>query len=93
MVNTVLGCMQGTSTVVPTTQPTLAPGNPVAPQRSPEEYRLQFFQPEGCNISDCDLYIGIDTNTGDNRFLDIYMEGDAAGWVAVGFSETGNMVS
>ena len=85
--------MQGTSTVIPTTQPTVAPGNPVAPQRSPEEYRLRFSQPEGCNIFDCDLYIGIDTNTGDNGFLDVYMEGNAAGWVAVGFSETNNMVN
>ena len=88
------GCIQGMSTVVPTEGPatTVAPGNPVVPQRSPGDYRLQFFSPEGCNISDCDLYIGIDTNTGDNDFLDIYMEGTAAGWVAVGFSATNNMV-
>ena len=30
--------------------------------------------------------IGIDTNTGDSGFLDIYMEGNASGWIAVGFS-------
>ena len=79
---------------MPTTSPsTLAPGNPVAPQRSAEDYRLQFRSPEGCNISDCVHYIGIDTNIGDNDFLDIYMEGTAAGWVAVGFSETSSMVS
>lgn len=87
-------CIQGTSTLAPTTGPeiTLPPGNPVAPQRSPEDYRLQSFSPEGCNISNCDLYIGIDTNTGDADFLDIYLEGTAAGWIAVGFSATNNMV-
>ena len=78
----------------PTTQAptTLAPGNPIVPQRSPEDYRLIFSNPEGCIISDCDHFIGIDTNAGESNYLDIYMEGDAAGWVAVGFSETSDMV-
>ncbi len=61
--------------------------------RAPEDYRLQILSPTGCSRADCDLFIGIDTNTGDNGFLDIYMEGTAEGWVAVGFSETPNMVS
>ncbi len=61
--------------------------------RAPEDYRLQILSPTGCSRADCDLFIGIDTNAGDNGFLDIYMEGTAEGWVAVGFSETANMVS
>ncbi len=64
----------------------------MAPVRAPEDYRLQVLNPEGCVRSECNLFIGIDTNTGDNGFLDIYMEGTAEGWLAVGFSETPNMV-
>ncbi len=72
---------------------TAPPGNTLAPVRAPENYRLQILSPTGCSRADCDLFIGIDTNTGDNGFLDIYMEGTTEGWVAVGFSETPNMVS
>ncbi len=71
----------------------VVPGNPILPQRSPDEYGISVTQPEGCSRSECDLFIGIDTNTGDNGFLDIYMEGTAEGWLAVGFSETASMVS
>ena len=65
----------------------------IAPVRAPEEYRLRWHIPTGCSPADCDLFIGIDTNAGDDGFLDIYMEGTAEGWVAVGFSETADMVS
>ena len=34
----------------------------------------------------------METNTGDNDYLDVYMEGDAVGWLAVGFSNSSNMV-
>ena len=34
----------------------------------------------------------MEQNEGDPDFLDVYMEGDAAGWLAVGFSDTPNMV-
>lgn len=82
-------------TTLPPTQPLITPpaGNIVAPVRAPEEYRIRVMSPDGCLRTDCDLFIGIDTNTGDDDFLDIYMEGSAAGWLAVGFSETSNMVS
>ena len=43
-------------------------------------------------MSECDVFVGIDTNTGDPDFLDIYLEGSAGGWVAVGFTGTANMV-
>ncbi len=72
---------------------TTASTSTIAPVRAPEDYRLQILSPTGCSRADCDMFIGIDTNTGDNGFLDIYMEGTAEGWVAVGFSETANMVS
>ena len=37
------------------------------------------------------MFIGIDTNTGNSSYLDIYIEGESQGWVAVGFTETPNM--
>ncbi len=70
----------------------LPAGTTTAPVRSPDEYRFVRSHPEGCSRADCNVFIGIDTNTGDNGFLDIYMEGTAEGWVAVGFSETASMV-
>ncbi len=70
----------------------LPAGTTTAPVRSPDEYRFVHSHPEGCSRADCNVFIGIDTNTGDDGFLDIYMEGTAAGWVAVGFSETRSMV-
>ena len=71
---------------------TAVPGNTMAPQRLPDAYGLQVVSPSGCTCVDCDLFIGIAINTGDDGFLDIYMEGSAAGWIAVGFSETADMV-
>ncbi len=64
-----------------------------APVRSPDDYRFVRSHPEGCSRADCNVFIGIDTNAGDDRFLDIYMEGTAEGWVAVGFSDSPNMVN
>lgn len=61
--------------------------------RNPLDYRLIFREPSGCEPSQCRIFIGIDTNTGNNSFLDIYMEGEASGWIAVGFSDTQSMVS
>jgi len=75
-----------------TTDPPPPLGNITTPVRSPEDYRLVVISPQDCRREECDLYIGIDTNTGDNEFLDIYMEGSAEGWIAVGFSETADMV-
>ena len=60
--------------------------------RDPLDYRLRIRDPAGCDPSSCNLYVGIDTNAGNNGFLDIYLEGNAAGWVAVGFSESRDMV-
>ena len=61
--------------------------------RGREEYRLIFRNPAHCvNMYDCEIYIGIDTNSGDSDNLDIYMEGRTSGWVAVGFSDSMSMV-
>ena len=60
--------------------------------RAPEDYRLILRQPSGCNVSDCNIFVGIDTNVRDEQFLDIYMEAEAQAWVAVGFTATRTMV-
>ena len=57
------------------------------------DYDLIFSDPEGCEVSACNTFIGIDTNQGNSDYLDIYMEGSTQGWIAVGFSETASMVS
>ena len=57
------------------------------------DYRLTFRNPPNCTVSSCDVFVGIDTNLGDPSFLDIYLEGKADGWIAVGFTETPSMVS
>ena len=61
--------------------------------RTPEDSRLIVSIPDGCNIaSQCDLFVGISTNEDNSSFFDFYIEGEADGWVAVGFSETQDMV-
>ena len=61
--------------------------------RAPGDYRLIFRNPPDCAPSECDVFVGIDTNAGDSSYLDIYLEGQADGWVAVGFSSSPSMVS
>lgn len=38
------------------------------------------------------MFAGISTNEGDSDFLDIYLEGQARAWVAVGFTDSPSMV-
>ena len=54
---------------------------------------MTFRDPPDCVVSECDIFVAIDTNAGDPNFLDIYLEGTAEGWVAVGFTDTPSMVS
>ncbi len=61
--------------------------------RSPESYRITLRVPSNCAPATCTLFIGVDTNEGNDEYLDVYMEGDTTGWIALGFSETANMVS
>ena len=53
---------------------------------------MTFRNPPQCAPAECDVFIGIDTNSGNSGYLDIYLEGQADGWVAVGFSATLSMV-
>ena len=48
--------------------------------------------PEGCRDRECDYIVRIQRDEQDNNLLLFKMEGDAQGWVAVGFSPTPNMV-
>ena len=58
-----------------------------------DDYRLTFRIPSNCPPAQCEVFVGIGTNTGNSSYLDIYLEGQAGGWVAVGFSKTSDMVS
>ena len=60
--------------------------------RTPADSRLIISDPSGCDPSTCNTFIGISTNENNSSFFDFYIEGAAAGWVAVGFSETQSMV-
>lgn len=60
--------------------------------RNIEDYRLTFRQPPNCQLSDCNVVVGIDTNTGDTTALDITMQGVAGGWLAAGFTPSLSMV-
>ncbi len=51
-----------------------------------------FKTPSSCDRSDCTVFVGIERNAGNQDYLNFYIEGDAAGWVGVGFSSTNNMV-
>ena len=51
-----------------------------------------FGVPSGCSRASCDVYVTMAPNTINRDYLDIYMEGTAAGWVAVGFSDSRLMV-
>ena len=50
--------------------------------------------PKGCGQSNskCDYFLGINTNSKDSTLLDVTLVGKANGWVAVGFSQTPDMV-
>ena len=56
------------------------------------DYDLIFRDPANCSPGQCTIFVGIDTNAGNSDYLDIYMEGESQGWVAVGFTATPNMV-
>ena len=64
----------------------------VSQMRAPGEYRLRYHDPINCDPDSCDYFMGIDTNGGNPLYLDFYLTAEIEGWVAVGFSETANMV-
>ena len=55
-------------------------------------HNLVFGMPEGCERSFCEYYVGMSPNPSDPTYLDVYLEGNAAGWVAIGFSLNIQMV-
>lgn len=62
-------------------------------QSNIENYRLTHQIPKGCVPPLCDFFMGISTNDNNRSFIDFTLEGRANGWVAVGFSNTSNMVA
>ena len=56
------------------------------------DYNLEFGLPEGCAKDHCTYYFAMGPNAEDGQFLDVYLQGTADGWVAVGFSHTVVMV-
>ena len=56
------------------------------------DFPLTFRQPPGCDRQSCDIYAAMGPNAANDDFLDIYLEGTADGWVAVGFSQDMLMV-
>ena len=57
-----------------------------------EDYKLEFGLPLGCAKDNCDYYVAMGPNAEDSEFLDVYLQGTAEGWVAVGFSHNQQMV-
>ena len=60
----------------------------------PQSYvKFQFSRgfPEGCPQPECDYFVGINPSS-DGNLLEFTLEGNARGWVAVGFSKTPSMV-
>ena len=51
-----------------------------------------FGRPDGCNRTTCEYYVGLSPNPSDSSYLDVYLEGNAAGWIAIGFSLNRQMV-
>ena len=50
-------------------------------------------EPSDCERAQCKTYVSIRMWPGTPGVLDIYLEGGAASWVAVGFTPTPSMVS
>ena len=56
-------------------------------------FPVTFRTPTGCNREECDMFVGINSITrNSSAYLDIYMEGTADGWLAVGFTKSRDMV-
>ena len=63
-------------------------------QENTLKYRISLSLPEGCVASktNCRVFVGINTNSKNNDYLDFTLSGKTNSWVAVGFSNTPNMV-
>ena len=56
-------------------------------------HSFSFGIPEDCTGSNCSYYVGLNVNEENPNYLDIYLEGDAASWIAIGFSLDQYMVN
>ena len=59
---------------------------------APQDYTVIARSPSGCEPSACDRFFGVQVNADNDSYLDFYMEGNAQGWLALGFTLTPNMV-
>ena len=48
--------------------------------------------PENCLRQECEYFVGLGLNPSNSSYLDVYLEGNAAGWIAIGFSLNRQMV-
>ena len=63
-----------------------------APDAPEMFYPLSFGFPVGCQRQNCDYFVAMGLNPANNSYLDVQLEGNAQGWVAIGFSEDRRMV-
>ena len=56
-------------------------------------FPIVFRAPNNCEREQCTFYWAMGPNTANPQYLDVYMEGTAAGWMAVGFSDDQMMVN
>ena len=62
-------------------------------QSALSSFPIIFRTPTDCvRDVNCTFYWAMGPNTANSDYLDVYMEGTAAGWMAVGFSENQIMV-
>ena len=61
-------------------------------QDADSAFPIVFRRPDGCERADCSVYWAMGPNTDNSDCLDVYMEGDVTGWMALGFSENQQMV-
>ena len=62
------------------------------PQPSNAQWRFTTSFPPGCSGTACSYFLAVRTNE-DPLFLDFMMEGNARGWIAVGYTPNPDMVS
>lgn len=51
-----------------------------------ETHAIIVGLPEGCERESCTYYVGIGPNAVDPSIVEIYLEGQVDGWIAIGFS-------
>ena len=61
---------------------------------SPENYAFVLRSPADCSLAagTCALFVAVKRNASDSAYVDFFLEARSAGWVALGFSTTPDMV-